>query len=63
MITISSDSMKEQMSRAERARRIAELRAADRLALERTARRNFELAVRLSELHVERAVRLLRSAR
>ena len=61
MITINSDPMEQELSRAELVRRLAALREENRI-MRRLARRNFELAVRFSELHLE-AVRRLRGMR
>jgi hypothetical protein len=55
--------MNQQMTREERAERLAAIREERRMILERARRRSFELAVRLSELHVEQAVRRLRGVR
>jgi hypothetical protein len=62
MITINSDPMKQQMSREQLEQRIAALEA-QRIVLKRAAWRNFELAMRLSDLHVERAGRQLRDGK
>lgn len=59
MITINSDPMKQRMTREELEQRVAALEA-QRIVLKRAARRNFELAMRLSDMHVERALRRLR---
>lgn len=61
MITINSDPMEQELSREELARRLAALREENRI-MRRVARRNFELAVRFSELHLQ-AVRRLRDRR
>jgi len=50
------------MSREQLEQRIAALEA-QRIVLKRAARRNFELAMRLSDLHVDRAVRQLRDGK
>lgn len=63
MITINSDAMKQQMTKEERVERLAALRKEARIVQRRAARRSFELAMRLSDLHVEQAVRLLRGGR
>ena len=62
MITINSGPMRQQMSREQLEQRIAALEA-QRIVLKRAARRNFELAMRLSDLHVDRAVRQLRDGK
>ncbi|HEX4805445.1 MAG TPA: hypothetical protein VFU94_06055 [Conexibacter sp.] len=51
--------MKQQLSREEYEERLATLRA-ERDMFKRLARRNLELAIRLSDLHVRQAVRELR---
>ena len=61
MITINSDPMEQELSREELARRLAALREENRI-MRRLARRNFELAVRFSELHLE-AVRRMHKVR
>jgi hypothetical protein len=53
--------MEQELSREELARRLAALREENRI-MRRLARRNFELAVRFSELHLE-AVRRLHGMR
>jgi len=62
MITINSDPMKQQMSREQLERRVAALEA-QKIVLERAARRNFELAERLSELHLKSVERQLRGTK
>lgn len=59
MITINSDPMKQRMTREQLEQRVAALEA-QRIFLKRAARRNFELAMRLSDMHAERALRRLR---
>ncbi len=63
MITIRSESMNQQMSREEREERLAAIREERRMIMRRARQRSFELAVRLSDLHVEQAVRMLRGVR
>lgn len=55
--------MKQQLSREDIEQRLTALRAERRMILERAARRNVELAVRLSELHVKHAARRLRGGK
>lgn len=62
MITINSDPMKQQMTREQLEQRVAALEA-QKMVLERAARRNFELAERLSELHLKSVARQLRGAK
>lgn len=64
-ITIDSDFMRTRMSREERAAKIAAVLEANRLELERTAhrRQQLELALRMSNMVVDRAMRQIRSLR
>lgn len=60
MITINCERMKQQMTREEVEQRRAAIRAERRMILERAKQRQLELAWRLSDMHVERALRRLR---
>lgn len=55
--------MKQQMSKEELEARRAALRAERRMILERARQRQLELAWRLSDFHLERALRRLRGGR